>query len=149
MRRNLILVLCLDDKDIHYHFGIRKCIIKFSKVDVSLAIRQDKLYLLSRCDHMNETYTSCSSLNVCDVSVKHKKNENVKHKQNESETSLKLWHCMRMDFKLIFLIVQTRTFTFYIGNKKLQLSYEVHRSCQTGRFGVLDTDPRPLFRNKD
>jgi hypothetical protein len=119
MRRNLILVSCLDDKNIHYHFGIRKCIIKFGKIDVSLAIRQDKLYLLSHCDHMNETYTS--SLNVCDVRVKHKKNENVKHKRNESESSLKLWR-MRMDFKLIFLIVQTRTFTFYIGNKSYSLA---------------------------
>lgn len=46
MRRNLIYVSCLDDKNIHYEFGNRKWIIKFNEIDVGLAIKQDKLYLL-------------------------------------------------------------------------------------------------------
>jgi hypothetical protein len=52
-------------------------------------------------------------------------------------------------FMLIFRIDETRTSTFYRGNKNLQLSYEVHQACQTSRFGVSDIDPTLLFGNKD
>lgn len=41
----------VNDKNIYCHFGSRNCIIKFNKIDVGLAIRQDKFYLLNY-DHM-------------------------------------------------------------------------------------------------
>jgi hypothetical protein len=39
MIRNLVLVSCLDDSNIQYHFGYRKCIIKCNDIEVGLAIR--------------------------------------------------------------------------------------------------------------
>jgi hypothetical protein len=47
LRRNLISVSCLDDENIHCHFGDGKCILKYDGIDVGLAIRREKLYLLS------------------------------------------------------------------------------------------------------
>lgn len=70
----------VNDKNIYCHFGGRNCIIKFNKIDVGLAIRQDKFYLLNY-DHMSEINTS-SSMNMCDVSVK--------RKQDQNQSSLKL-----------------------------------------------------------
>jgi hypothetical protein len=70
-RRDLILVSCLDDNNIHCHIGNRKCIIKCDNSNVGLAIRKDKLYLLSNWDHMNRLKAS-STVNVYDVSSKHK-----------------------------------------------------------------------------
>lgn len=71
MRRNLISVSCLDNNNIHCHIGNRKCIIKCNNSNVGLAIRKDKLYLLSIWDHMNGLKAS-STVNVYDVTSKHK-----------------------------------------------------------------------------
>jgi hypothetical protein len=38
LRRNLISVSCLDDENIHCHFGGGKCILKYDGIDVDLAI---------------------------------------------------------------------------------------------------------------
>jgi hypothetical protein len=38
LRRNLIFVSCLDDENIHCHFGGGKCILKYDGIDVDLAI---------------------------------------------------------------------------------------------------------------
>jgi hypothetical protein len=84
MRRNLNSISFLDDKNVHYHFGNEKCIIKVNEIDVGHEIRQEKLYLLLNCNHVNEINNS-SSLNLCDVNIKWKKNEN--------QSSSKLWHC--------------------------------------------------------
>jgi hypothetical protein len=71
----LISVLYLDKDNIHYRFRNEMFIIKFNVIGVGLAIRQDKIYLLSNCDHVNEI-KSYSSVNVCDASVKRKRDEN-------------------------------------------------------------------------
>lgn len=84
MRSNLVSISYLDDKNIHFHSRNAKCIIKFNMINVCIAIRQNKLYLLCHCDHVNETNTT-SSMNICNVSVK--------HKQNKNESLSKLWHC--------------------------------------------------------
>lgn len=81
IRRNLILISCLDDNNIHSNFGNRKCIIKCNAINPSLAIRQYK-YLLLNYDHVNATKTSF--VYICDVSVQ--------LKQNENKSLLKLWH---------------------------------------------------------
>jgi hypothetical protein len=39
LRRNLILVSCLDDENIHCHFEDGKCILKYDGIDVGLTIR--------------------------------------------------------------------------------------------------------------
>ena len=83
MRRNLNSVSCLDDENIHYHFGDGKCVIQYNNENVGLAIRQDELYLLSHCESVNDMSTS-SGMNVCDVSTKRKRSDN--------ESSSKLWH---------------------------------------------------------
>ena len=75
MWNNLILVPCLEDNNIYYHFENRKCIMKFSNVFVGLAMKQEKFYLLFNCDPMNEIKAS-SSMNACDVNFKHKQNKN-------------------------------------------------------------------------
>lgn len=69
MGRNLNSISFLDDKNVHYHFGNEKCIIKVNEIDVGHEIRQEKLYLLLNCNHVNEINTS-SSLNLCDVNIK-------------------------------------------------------------------------------
>jgi hypothetical protein len=69
--KELISILCLIDSNMHCHFENRKCIIKCNYINVDLAIRQDKVYLILNCDHVNEIKVS-SSLNVCDVSVMHR-----------------------------------------------------------------------------
>ena len=83
MRRNLISVSCLDDENIHYHFGDGKCVIQYNNENVGLAIRQDELYLLSHCESVNDMSTS-SAMNVCD--------ESAKRKRSDNESSSKLWH---------------------------------------------------------
>ena len=84
LRRNLISVSRLDDKNIHCHFGDHKCIIQCNNIDVGLAIRRDMLYLLSQCNVVNAIDASDS------VRVTRKNN---KRKRNDGETSSKLWHC--------------------------------------------------------
>jgi hypothetical protein len=54
LRKNLISISCLDDDNIHCHFGDGKCILKYDGIDVGLSIRREKLYLLSRCSVVNE-----------------------------------------------------------------------------------------------
>lgn len=71
----MISVLYLDKNSIHYHFTNEMFIIKFNVIGVGLAIRQEKIYLLSSCDHVNEI-KSYSFVIVCDVSVKRKRDEN-------------------------------------------------------------------------
>jgi hypothetical protein len=39
LRRNLISVSCLDDENIHCHFGDGKYILKYDGIDVGFAIR--------------------------------------------------------------------------------------------------------------
>jgi hypothetical protein len=58
MRRNLFLFSCLHGSNIYYHFGDTKCTVKCNNIDVGLVIRQDKLYLLSNYDHINEIKAS-------------------------------------------------------------------------------------------
>ena len=62
LRRNLIYVLRLDDENIHFHFGNKRCIIQCNKKDVGLAIRRDMLYLLSHCNVVNEIDASGPAL---------------------------------------------------------------------------------------
>ena len=76
MRRNLISVSLLDDDGYECLFGNRKCVIILNSDYVGLAVRRDKLYLLS-------IHESSESINVCDLN-KRKKGD---------ETSSKLWHC--------------------------------------------------------
>ena len=84
LRRNLISVSRLDDKNIHCHFGDHKCIIQCNNIDVGLTIRRDMLYLLSQCNVVNAIDASDS------VRVTRKNN---KRKRNDGKTSSKLWHC--------------------------------------------------------
>jgi len=74
MRRNLISILCLDDENIHCHFGDGMCVIQYNNENVGLAIRQDELYLLSHCESVNDISTS-STINVCDESAKRKRSD--------------------------------------------------------------------------
>lgn len=46
LRRNLISVSRLDDKDINCHFGDKHCTIQFGNNNVGLAIGRDVLYFL-------------------------------------------------------------------------------------------------------
>ena len=57
-------------------FGNNKCVIKFNSINVGLAVRQGKLYMLSLDDD--------SIMNVSNISNKRKR---------FNETSSKLWHC--------------------------------------------------------
>jgi hypothetical protein len=82
LRRNLISVSCLDDENIHYHFGDGKCILKYDGIDVGLAIRREKLYLLSRCSVVNE---------ISDTPPEMSK-QGAKRKRNDDEASSKLCH---------------------------------------------------------
>ena len=81
LRRNLISVSCLDDDGYDYHFGNGKCQIVYNNKCVSFAFRQDKIYLLSLSENVNDVSTenknSSSSMNatnkqkrVHDVSLK-------------------------------------------------------------------------------
>ena len=79
MRRNLVSVSCLDDDGLHCHFGDKRYIIKCNDNDVGLAFRQDKLYLISLCNAVNNVDPSLSM--------------NIGTKRKRNETSSKLWHC--------------------------------------------------------
>ena len=56
LRRNLISVLKLDDDRIDCHFGDGKCKILVNDECVGLAFQQDKLYLLSLANNVNDVY---------------------------------------------------------------------------------------------
>ena len=84
MRRNLISVSRLDDDGYDYHFDNVKCQIVINNKCVGLAFRQDKLYLLSLSENVNDVSTE---------------NENASSSMNEinkrkrvHDVSLKLWH---------------------------------------------------------
>ena len=84
LRRNLISVSCLDDNGYDCHFGNGKCQIVYNNKCVGLAFRQDKLYLLSLSENMNDVSTE---------------NENATSSMNATnkrkivhDVSSKLWH---------------------------------------------------------
>ena len=68
MRRNLVSVSCLADDGYHCNFGNKRCIIMCDNEDVGLAFRQDKLYLVSLSDSINDV---CPSSNI-NIGTKHK-----------------------------------------------------------------------------
>ena len=85
MRRNLISVSRLDDDGFDYHFGNDQCKIMFNHKCVGLALRQDKLYLLSLSENVNDVSTenenASSSMNV------------TNKRKRVHDISSKLWHC--------------------------------------------------------
>jgi len=76
MKRNLVSVSCLDDDGFGCNFGNKKCIIMYNESNVGLAIRQDKLYLISTNDAINNVVSTPDN----------------KRKRDDNETSSKLWH---------------------------------------------------------
>jgi len=56
LRQNLISVLKLDDDRTDSHFCDGKCKILVNDECVGLAFRQDKLYLLSLADNVNDVF---------------------------------------------------------------------------------------------
>ena len=85
LRRNLISVSCLDDDGYDCHFGNGKCQIVYNNKCVGLAFRQDKLYLLSLYENMNDVSTenenASSSMNA------------TNKRKRVHDVSSKLWHC--------------------------------------------------------
>ena len=84
LRRNLISVSRLDDDGYDCHFGNDKCQIVYNNKCVGLAFRQDKFYLLSLSENMNDVSTE---------------NENATSSMNATnkrkivhDVSSKLWH---------------------------------------------------------
>ena len=75
MKRNLVSVSCLDDDGYDCHFGNKRCIIMYDNNNVGLAFRQDKLYVISLSDSINNV-GSTSNINV-----------STKRKRNDNETS--------------------------------------------------------------
>ena len=63
MKRNLVSVSCLYDDGYVCHFGNKQCIIMYDSNNVGLAFRQDKLYVISLCDSINNV-GSTSNTNV-------------------------------------------------------------------------------------
>ena len=66
----------MDDDGFGCNFGNKKCIIIYNESNVGLAIRQDKLYLISTNDAINNVVSTPDN----------------KRKRNDNETSSKLWH---------------------------------------------------------
>ena len=68
LQRNLISVSRLDDDGYDYHFSNGKCRIVINNKYVGLAFRQDKLYLLSLFENVNdvssENENASSSMNA-------------------------------------------------------------------------------------
>src|SRR5207244_6900991 len=84
LSRNLISVSCLDDEGFDCQFGNKQCLIKFKDKCVGLALRQDKLYMLSLHENVNV---------VSNEMVSSSTNVSNKRKRCDNETSAKLWHC--------------------------------------------------------
>ena len=80
----MISVSCLDDENMHYYFGDKKCLIRHDNKDIGLAIRRDKLYLLSQCDVVNAIEMHDSEIDTSN-SKKRKRNAN-----GDGESSSKL-----------------------------------------------------------
>ena len=88
LSRNLISVSCLADDGFECAFGAKQCLIKYNKVCVGLAFRQDKLYILS----MHDVVNICDE-NVCEIEkVSSSTSVSKKRKRIDSDSS-KLWHC--------------------------------------------------------
>ena len=85
MRRNLISVSRLDDDGYDCYFDNGKCQIVYSNKCVGLAFRQDKLYLLSLSENVNDVSTenenAFSSMNA------------TNKQKRVHDVSSKLWHC--------------------------------------------------------
>ena len=75
----MISVSCLDDENIHCYFGDHKCLIRHDNKDVGLAVRRDKLYLLSQCDTLNAIDTHDSET---DTSNNKKRKETLMELEN-------------------------------------------------------------------
>jgi hypothetical protein len=73
----LISVSKLDDDEIDCHFGDGKCKIFVNNECVGLAFRQDKLYLLSLAENVN---------NVCDENMNDSPSVNVTKKRKRIDT---------------------------------------------------------------
>ena len=84
MRRNLINVSRLDDNGYDCHFSNGKCQIVYNNKRVDLAFRQDKLYLLSLSENVNDVSTENENASSC-------MNATNKGKRVH-DVSLKLWH---------------------------------------------------------
>ena len=85
LRRNLISVSRLDDDGYDCHFGNGKCRIVINNKCVGLAFRQDKLYLLSLSENMNDVSTENENASL---------SMNATNKQKRvHDVSSKLWHC--------------------------------------------------------
>jgi hypothetical protein len=90
LSRNLISVSCLDDDGYDYQFGNRQCLILFDNKVVSLAFRQDKLYMLSMQENVNVV---CNDENImCNEQVSSSTNVSSKCKRCDDAISAKLWH---------------------------------------------------------
>ena len=76
MKRNLVSVSCLDGDGFGCNFENKKYIIMYNKNNIGLAIRQDKLYLISISDPINNVMSTPDN----------------KRKRDDNETSSKLWH---------------------------------------------------------
>ena len=85
LRRNLISVTRLDDDGYDCHFGNGKCQIVFNNKCVGLAFRQDKLYLVSLSENVNDVSTE----NENDFSSMNATNK----RKRVHDVFLKLWHC--------------------------------------------------------
>jgi hypothetical protein len=90
LSRNLISISCLDDDEYDCQFGNRQCLLLFDNKVVSLAFRQDKLYMLSMHENVN---VICNDENVvCKDKVSSSTNVSSKRKRCDDATSAKLWH---------------------------------------------------------
>jgi hypothetical protein len=54
MRRNLVSASSLVDDGYHCDFGNKRCIVMCDNNNVGLAFQQDKLYLVSLSDSIND-----------------------------------------------------------------------------------------------
>ena len=85
LRRNLISVSRLDDDGYDCHFGNGKCQIVYNNKYIGLAFRQDKLYLLSLYENMNDVSTENENVSLSmHATYKRKRVHDV---------SSKLWQC--------------------------------------------------------
>ena len=85
MRRNLIIISCLDDNGYDCHFGHDKCQIVYNNKCIGLAFRHDKLYLLSLSKNVNDVTTENENASS---------SMNATNKRNRvHDVSSKLWHC--------------------------------------------------------
>ena len=85
MRRNLISVSRLNDDGYDFHFVNGKCRIVYNNKCVGLALRQDKLYLLSLSENVNAVSTE--NENACSSMIATNKRKRI------HDVSSKLWHC--------------------------------------------------------